>query len=363
MRYKRRLPSLPLLIILGSLALSGCYEDYINIFTEFTPGIYNQSETEIAFFHFLMAGKPPKGISRFPDGGSHEVLFKDVTLYRYNIQTGELNTLFRYGNLPSDASFWRGKISWHRNKIIFCISPLSSWEWIIKQSSNSRYIPFYNDFSGIFICNITDNTVTRLTNKGFEPALSPNEDLMVYLVSDSVKTELRLIDLSDNTNKSLTSFPYGDEYHPGLRWLDGNTIILSDGKKSGIFKIDSGKMMESDNDFSLYRRRISQTEIKKLTEGITFQEWGLDLATVWPRKRKEYIGDIISLNGNLNYRKAILEKTGSDMDILAIENIIDQMKEYQNSLEGLERMNYEIFSEETVDLLEKLLLDKEKKMN
>jgi hypothetical protein len=34
---------------------------------------------------------------------------------------------------------------------------------------------------------------------------------------------------------------------------------------------------------------------------------------------------------------------------------MDQMMDYQNSLVGVDKMNYEIFSEETVDLLKNLL--------
>jgi hypothetical protein len=103
----KKLSGLPLILIFISFALTGCYEDFINIYVEYTPGVYNHAKTEIAFYQFLSAGKPPKGISRMPDGGSHDVLFKKVTLYRYNLETGTLNTVFRFGNIPSNAGSWR----------------------------------------------------------------------------------------------------------------------------------------------------------------------------------------------------------------------------------------------------------------
>lgn len=43
-----------------------------------------------------------------------------------------------------------------------------------------------------------------------------------------------------------------------------------------------------------------------------------------------------------------------------IERIIDQMKKYQEKLEGVEKMNYEIFSKETIDLLHNLIEEKKR---
>ena len=106
-------------------------------------------------------------------------------------------------------------------------------------------------------------------------------------------------------------------------------------------------------------RKIGQGKISELTESISFHEWGLNLAEVWPRKRKEYIRDIVRLHGNLNYRKAIIEEIGDDLEVKDIEKILDQMTDYQNSLDGVDKMNYEIFSEETKDLLRKVLEGKD----
>ena len=150
MKSSRSFYLLLLWLIFFSVTFTGCNEDYINIFIEFSPGVYNQSKTEIAFYHFISAGKPPKGISRFPDGGTHDILFKEVTLYRYHIKNQELNVITRFGSLPSNEAFWRKKISWQDENIAFSIAPSIGWEWILKQSTNARFIPFHEKYSGIF---------------------------------------------------------------------------------------------------------------------------------------------------------------------------------------------------------------------
>jgi len=358
MKRLKILSPITFLLMFLSCTLTGCYEEYINIFVEFTPGVYNQSKTEIAFYQFLSAGKPPKGISHFPDGGTHDLLFKEVTLYRYNIETERLNRVFQFGNLPSNAGFWREKISWQKNSIAFSIMPNSTWEWIIGQSTNSRFIPFHEKYSGIFIYNIEEKFAKRIAKDGFEPALSIKEDQVAYLISDSISTVLWQINLSSGTNQSLTVLSSAEKYPPTLFWEKDKELLLVSGKEFSLFNLKSRSISALDVNPGIDLREIKQGEIRELTELISYREWGLDLSQIWPRKRKEYIRDIVRMNGNLNYRKAIIEELGKNWDVNEIEKLLDQMTKHQNKLEGVEKMNYEIFSEETKDLLEKFLEEK-----
>lgn len=150
-----------------------------------------------------------------------------------------------------------------------------------------------------------------------------------------------------------------DEYPPDLFWKDETSIWIITGKDGKLLNLPSGDLTALQEELEMDLRKVGQGEIRELTEWVSFREWGLDLAQVLPRKRKEYIRDIVRLNGNLNYRKAIIEEIGQDLEVTDIEKIMDQMTDYQNRLDGVEKMNYEIFSEETVDLLKKLLQEKE----
>jgi len=358
MKSLKKTSSLLVVLIFLSFTLTGCYEDFINIYMEFTPGVYNRAKTEIAFYQFLSAGKPPKGISRFPDGGTHDVLFKKVTLYRYNLETGRLNTVFHFGNIPSNKSSWRETISWQQDRIAFSLSPLSTWEWMIENTSNAQYASLYEKYSGIFVYNIKTDSAVHIPENGFEPALSPNERQLAYLKSDSTKIELWNMNLVSGQDQPVIVLSAGDEYPPKLFWKDERTIWIVTGKEGKLLNVASGDLIAPQEELEMDLRKIGQGKISELTESISFHEWGLNLAKVWPRKRKEYIRDIVRLHGNLNYRKAILQEIGDDLEVKDIEKILDQMRDYQNSLEGSEKMNYEIFSEETKDLLKKLLESK-----
>ncbi len=358
MKSIKKLPLLPGILIFLSLTLTGCYEDFINIYMEFTPGVYNLSKTEVAFYQFLSAGKPPKGISRFPDGGTHDVLFKNVTLYRYNLETGKLNTVFRFGNIPSNAGSWREKIFWQQNKIAFSLSPLSGWKWMIEHTSNPQYASLYEKYNGILIYNMKTDSTTHIPGNGFEPALSPGESQVAYLKMDSTKIELWNMDLDSGKDQPVIVLSTADEYPPSLYWKDEETIWIIAGKECKLLNVTSGEFTGSQEKLEIDLRKVKQGKIQELTESVLFHEWGLDLSDVWPRKRKEYVRDIVRLHGNLNYRKAILQEIGDDLEVNDIKKILDQMTDYQNSLEGVDKMNYEIFSEETKDLLRKLLEEK-----
>lgn len=358
MKSVTKLPFLPLILIILSFTFTGCHEDFINVYMEFTPGVYNRAKTEIAFFQFLSAGKPPKGISRFPDGGIHDVLFKNVTLHRYNLETGTLSAVFRFGDIPSNAGSWREKISWQQDKIAFSLTPLSTWEWMIGHTSNPQYASLFEKYNGIFVYNIKTDSVVHIPGIGFEPALSPDENEVAYLKSDSTKTELWSINLDTGEDHPIMILSIRDEYPPSLYWRDEEMIWILNGKEGNLLNVASGEFTGSREKSQIDLRVVEQGEIKELTESVSFREWGLDLSKIWPRKQKEYIEDIIRLHGNLNYRKAILEEIGDDLEAKDIEKILDRMTDYQNSLDGTDKMNYEIFSEETKDLLIKLLESK-----
>lgn len=358
MKSLKKSSHLPLILIFISLILTSCYQDFINIHLEFTPGVYNHAKTDIAFFQFLSAGKPPKGISRLPDGGSHNMLFKNVTLYRYNLETGTLSAVFRFGDIPSNAGSWRNTITWQQDKLAFSLSPLSTWEWMIGHTSNPRYASLYEKYNGIFIYSmITDSTI-HIPGDGFEPALSPSESQMTYLKAYSTKTELWNRNLDTGLDQPVTVISTADEHPPGLFWKDEETIWIVTGKECKLLNVASGEFTGIMEKSEIDQRVVEQGEIKEFTKSVSFRDWGLDLTKIWPRKQKEYIRDIIRLQGNLNYRKAILEEIGNDLEADDIEKILDQMTDYQESLDGVDKMNYEIFSEETEDMLKKILENK-----
>lgn len=99
--------------------------------------------------------------------------------------------------------------------------------------------------------------------------------------------------------------------------------------------------------------KLSIQEIKSLTKEYAFKDWGFDLSEYFPKTKKEFINDIVILNGNLNYRKAILEVFGNDLNNDEIVKILKDIDSYQNKLEESKQTEYKIYSKETKDLLKK----------
>ena len=122
-----------------------------------------------------------------------------------------------------------------------------------------------------------------------------------------------------------------------------------------MFDLETGEINLIDKELIPKQNYVSITKIIELTNNISFNDWGLKLDEYWQRSHKEYINDIIILNGNLNYRRAIIEEVGQNLSSKEIEKIINKIDRYKNSLDDYKKTNYEFFSKETVDLLKMLL--------
>ena len=75
------------------------------------------------------------------------------------------------------------------------------------------------------------------------------------------------------------------------------------------------------------------------------------------KNRKEYIDDIIRLNGDLSYRQAIILQYITTAE--EAQTLLHSMEEYEKKLEGVEQTGYGIYSEDTRRTLQTLSALKE----
>ncbi|MCK5169854.1 MAG: hypothetical protein KAQ75_08240 [Bacteroidales bacterium] len=122
-----------------------------------------------------------------------------------------------------------------------------------------------------------------------------------------------------------------------------------------MFDLETGEINLIDKELIPKQNYVSITKIIELTNNISFNDWGLKLDEYWQRSHKEYINDIIILNGNLNYRRAIIEEVGQNLSSKEIKKIINKIDSHKNSLDSYKKTNYEFFSKETIDLLNDIL--------
>lgn len=102
---------------------------------------------------------------------------------------------------------------------------------------------------------------------------------------------------------------------------------------------------------------IKSYEITSLLSQIPVSAWGFNLQQIYPKTEEEYISDLIyAKKGDCALTKrAIIEQIISGKSPKEIQEIIEKMDEYKNTLKPRERKEYELFSEETYMLLRKHL--------
>lgn len=343
-----------LFIGLVILLFTSCYHDYLIVNSEFSKGI-TVNDTNIVFFHFLRAGQPPKGISRFPDGGTHKTIYKNTSVYCYDKEKKEIQKLFDFKSFPSKSG-WSYEISSENNLVLFSICPIMGWKYNLKDSTHTYYKDYHAQYAGFYIYYPKDEIIRHLRNDGYNPLLSPDGKQIVYLMRDSVGVEIWLNLIAENKNRILKKVKSNTAY---IRcyWEDNKHIVFAENKEPKLLNIENNEI--STYDKPLVRKQneneIPIRKVKELMSGVTFKDWGFDIQKYWLKSDKEYINDIIALNGNLSYRKAILEEIGNKLSKEDITKIIQRMDNYKDKLESYKKTEYEMLSKETIALLDSLL--------
>ena len=125
------------LIVLSTvlLALSGCYGG-VQVSENFgLNASYNQDSTQVVFYKFIHVFHPAKGLLAFPDGGISKALYRNASLYVFDIDSQELTLIHDYGSVAGDrsrrvaASFFKG------DTIMYNLYPEAGWENELRDTS------------------------------------------------------------------------------------------------------------------------------------------------------------------------------------------------------------------------------------
>ena len=94
---------------------------------------------------------------------------------------------------------------------------------------------------------------------------------------------------------------------------------------------------------------------KQLAE-IPLTDWGLKLDEIFPKPDRKYIEETIYLrNPSAKTRRAVVEQIIARKSKAEIESLIKKMDNYKNSLEGSEKIMYELKSKDTYEQIKALL--------
>jgi len=137
-------------LITAAVTANSCYSDEINMKTDaHYSATYSTDSTHVYFVAQTRAWQAAKGLSAMPDGGKPKELFKDVSLYSYDIQTGNLIRLLEMGQLPYSPVRWKFMIIPQGNEISFSLEPLSGWEKEIEY--NPEMVTIRNNLDHVFL--------------------------------------------------------------------------------------------------------------------------------------------------------------------------------------------------------------------
>lgn len=103
-------------------------------------------------------------------------------------------------------------------------------------------------------------------------------------------------------------------------------------------------------------QKFSIMDISRILKEIPLSEMGFVLKDIYPKTDGEYINETIYRKNNSELtRRAVVEQMISKMGKDEIAGLLKKMDEYKNSLEGLERSKYEMYSKDTYDRIKDLI--------
>ncbi|MFO7843425.1 MAG: hypothetical protein R6V16_06405 [Bacteroidales bacterium] len=325
--------------------LTGCYYDHLVLIPDYSQGIYTNQGT-IIFYYSLQASHPPKGISRFPDGGTHKTVYKNFSLYEFDTISKEINKIHDFGKMTSSG--WHPHLSLEKNKLLFNSIPVMGRQWLNEPDTVTK--KYNNPRIGFYLYDLKTKELKKLHFDGYDPTLSPDVQQIIYKKRAGDSVSVWNLQLETRENKQIVLVDTLSVFSP-LFWINNNQPGIRIRNKQYTIDLETGYINPLQKKIDYEKNKASITDIKRLTNELSFKEWGFELSEYYSKNKRQYIADIVRLHGNLNFRKAIIEELTEDLTIKELENIIETMDSYAESLSGFEKSKYIFHSEETKEFL------------
>lgn len=343
-------------IVFPAILLYSCYSDGIRIKESISKSGYNPDHDQVAFFKYFSVYRPPKGITKFPDGGTPKYLFKNTSLYRYDLTDSLLQKVYDFGELPYNDSRWKTDLSFGKSKIAFSILPTMGWEAELKSQWGTRKL--YDSFSGIFVYDLLADTTGRICNYGFNPILSPDEDKVLFFKRDSTTTNIIAFNFNDGSFKTIYNSADISRF---ARWQNSRFIISFQHGRRECLQFDlqeqKSRIIDMGNKFI---PGTGAGDVAMLTKDISYSMWGVDIRKYSPRSKSKIMREITMLKGNENYRRALLEEFDSEFDYEDLSAMLDKFESNEENLKGYEKDKFERYSRSTIKIIVKMMEGKKK---
>lgn len=128
--------------------------------------------------------------------------------------------------------------------------------------------------------------------------------------------------------------------------------LVTDTKTGKTNTVDSATFAEALSN----SKKVEFMKLSNILSGIPLAELGLQIRLIYPKADKKYIGETIYLeNTSPLSRRAVVEQVISELGTDEIRQLLDEMDEYQESLEGQERDEYIRRADELREMIRALL--------
>jgi len=227
--------------------------------------------------------------------------------------------------------------------------------------------------------------ITRFPDGGIPQYLLEDMGLYIFNIKDSSLAEL--VNFNDlvnwqSTSRSLWSvnLVFNDTviYYQITPVTDWNWFITKASSEDRLkqikslkqkynkpytYNLSTGSVLEADT--SLFREKYQEnivnhkadlSHLNKILKKVPLSEWGLIVKDIYPKSDKEYIKETIyNKNKSAETKRAVIEQIIAKKNKQEIEKLLERMDNYKNTLEGLERREYDIFSADVYKQIEDLL--------
>jgi len=103
-------------------------------------------------------------------------------------------------------------------------------------------------------------------------------------------------------------------------------------------------------------QKLGIMDISRILKEMPLSEIGFVLKDIYPKPDQEYIDETIYRKNNSSLtRRAVVEQVISKLSKDEIDELLKRMDDYQNSLEGFERTEYELYSKDVYERIKDLL--------
>ncbi|MBA7477457.1 MAG: hypothetical protein GH155_05660 [Spirochaeta sp.] len=341
--------------IIIPLLTGGCYAEIPFVGNRISAAGFNTNKSKAVFLSDAQVSKKARAISAFPDGGIPKILFRKSALYLYDMQGDKLQEIFTYS---SNVRGFNSRVSFVNGKAAFSIRPKPGWDYELKHGLDRDII---DNYRGIFIYDLAKNEITRLTQKGIEPYLSPDGKYLLYFVQGSDYTNVRTIELANNNNRLLKKYDRFNYFFARAKFLDNSNILILKSPETCIrLNIATGESEELS--FSKAKEQFEKEypdDPADFLEYLPFKAIGIDINEYCHKNRKQWLKDIIEMKGdNFGYRRAVLEELYNTMDKNDLQTLLNRMDNYKEQLSSYEKLKYEVYSKKTIDFINYLIRNK-----